>query len=69
MPTQQKPYKGMAMEGVLATWYAKNTSRDPRRFEPPPQAAVERVPAGAKVLEVAPGPGYLAIAIAKSAGR
>ena len=37
MPTQQKPYKGMAMEGVLATWYAKNTSRDPRRFEPPPR--------------------------------
>jgi len=66
MATQQKPYKGMAMEGVIATWYTRNTGHDRRRFEAAAQAAAERVLPGGTVLEVAPGPGYLAIAIAQS---
>lgn len=66
MTTQHKAYKGIAMEGVIATWYAKNTSRDRRRFEEVSRAVAERVPPGHRVLEVAPGPGYLAIEIAKS---
>ena len=61
-----KPYKGMPMEGLIATWYAKNTSRDTRRFHTAAQAVAERTEPGSAVLEVAPGPGYLAIAIAKS---
>ena len=24
-PSQAKPYKGMAMEGIIAKWYAGNT--------------------------------------------
>ena len=64
--TIQKGYKGLGMEGVLANWYAKNTARDLSRFRTASHAIAERVPAGASVLEVAPGPGYLAIAIAKS---
>src|SRR5262245_28290544 len=63
---EQKPYKGMAMEGVIATWYAKNTARDQRRFLTAARAVAERVPPESDVLEVAPGPGYLAIEIAKS---
>jgi len=65
-----KPYRGMAMEGMIATWYTKVTSRDLATFErlahriagalPPPESG----PA-ARVLEVAPGPGYLAIALAR----
>src|SRR5262245_56074388 len=68
MWTQQKPYKGMAMEGMIATWYAKNTGSDPamRRFTTTARAVAERVPPGGRVLEVAPGPGYLAIEIARS---
>ncbi len=67
--TQQKPYKGMAMEGMIATWYTKNTGRDMRRFQVAARAVADRVPVGGKVLEVAPGPGYLAVAIAKSGRR
>jgi hypothetical protein len=32
MQVQRKAYKGVAMEGVIATWYARNTGRDARRF-------------------------------------
>jgi ubiquinone/menaquinone biosynthesis C-methylase UbiE len=63
-----KPYKGIPMEGPIAAWYARNTRHDTRRFRSVAQSVAERVPEGARVLEVAPGPGYLAIEIAK-AGR
>src|SRR5438552_17163849 len=60
-----KAYKGLAMEGPIATWYAKNTGRDRRRFIAVAEAVARRVPPGGRVLEVAPGPGFLAIEIAK----
>src|ERR1700737_719408 len=60
-------FKGPEMEGPIARWYAKlrrsgNQIEGYRR-----QAAqlTEGLPAGAKVLEVAPGPGYLAIEMAR----
>lgn len=62
----QKAYKGVPMEGPIATWYTENTRRDARRFEAVARAVVAQVPPGARVLEVAPGPGYLAIELAKS---
>ena len=65
MSTQPKAYKGMAMEGLIADWYAKNTRRDTRRFRDTARAVAERARLGARVLEVAPGPGYLAIELAK----
>src|SRR5262245_24567362 len=66
MATEQKAYKGMAMEGVIASWYTKNTGRDLRRFCAVANEVADRVSLGARVLEVAPGPGYLAIEIARS---
>ena len=66
MAVRRKGYKGLAMEGVIASWYAKNTSRDLNRFKEAARAVAERVAPGGRVLEVAPGPGYLAIEIAKS---
>jgi len=63
-----KAYKGLPMEGPIATWYAKNTGHDRRRFIAVAETVANRVPAGGRVLEVAPGPGFLAIEIAK-AGR
>jgi ubiquinone/menaquinone biosynthesis C-methylase UbiE len=57
------------MEGPIASWYAKNTRHDMRRFQSVADSIGERVPEGARVLEVAPGPGYLAIEIAKSGRR
>ena len=65
----RKPYKGLPMEGPIASWYAKNTRHDMRRFQSVADSIGERVPEGARVLEVAPGPGYLAIEIARSGRR
>ncbi len=60
----KKAYKGIAMEGVIATWYAKNT-RQGRGFDVLAKRVSEIVPAGGRVLEVAPGPGFLSVEIAK----
>jgi ubiquinone/menaquinone biosynthesis C-methylase UbiE len=59
-----KAYKGIAMEGVIARWYTKNT-RQGREFDALAQRISDIVPAGSHVLEVAPGPGFLSIEIAK----
>lgn len=59
-----KPYKGLAMEGMIATWYAKNTKHG-REFETLATQLRARIPAGSHLLEVAPGPGYLAIELAQ----
>jgi ubiquinone/menaquinone biosynthesis C-methylase UbiE len=55
------------MEGPVAHWYAKLRSSGDQIEEYRKQAAqlTEGLPAGAKVLEVAPGPGYLAIEMAR----
>ena len=67
---RKKAYRGFAMEGQIASWYARNTAGDMPEFEAlaariaqrlPPRAGVLQV----AVLEVAPGPGYLAVALAK----
>jgi ubiquinone/menaquinone biosynthesis C-methylase UbiE len=64
MTTTQKAYKGTAMEGAIATWYARITRRD-RGYAALAHAIAAHVPPGARVLEVAPGPGYLAIELAR----
>jgi ubiquinone/menaquinone biosynthesis C-methylase UbiE len=64
MPTTRKPYKGPAMEGVIARWYARITARD-RGYHALAAEIAARLPPGARVLEVAPGPGYLAVELAR----
>jgi ubiquinone/menaquinone biosynthesis C-methylase UbiE len=63
--TAKKGYKGLGMEGVIARWYAKTTSKDMDEFRKLADELAERLPDGGDVLEVAPGPGYLAIELAK----
>ena len=53
------------MEGAIARWYARNTRGDAREYRKIARAVADRLPAGAHVLELAPGPGYLAIELAK----
>ena len=65
MAVTHKPYKGLPMEGIIATWYARNTANDVRGTRKSASSIADRLKSGARVLEVAPGPGYLAIAIAK----
>ena len=66
MTTTRKAYRGLGMEGPIATWYAKNTGRDLTRFVNVARRVAERAAPGSRVLEVAPGPGFCAIEIAKS---
>ena len=65
LSTQDKGYKGMGMEGRVATWYAKNTANDMADFEALAERLSKAIHRGSQILEVAPGPGYLAIEIAK----
>lgn len=65
MSARQKAYKGLPMEGLIATWYANNTRTESRGFKTTAQAVTTRVAPGGSILEIAPGPGYLAIEIAK----
>jgi len=60
-----KGYKGMGMEGRIADWYARNTARDMPDFVALAQRVTATLPAGTRILEVAPGPGYLSIEIAR----
>jgi len=63
--TTKKGYKGLGMEGAIARWYARNRGKDMGAFRRQAEALAARLPAGADVLEVAPGPGFLAIELAK----
>jgi ubiquinone/menaquinone biosynthesis C-methylase UbiE len=63
--TMKKPYRGISMEGGLATWYAKMTRKDLGEFERLARELAATLPQDARVLEIAPGPGYLAVALAK----
>jgi ubiquinone/menaquinone biosynthesis C-methylase UbiE len=60
-------FKGPEMEGGVARWYAK-IRRSGSQIEEYRKQAVQLtkgLPVGAKVLEVAPGPGYFAIEMAR----
>jgi ubiquinone/menaquinone biosynthesis C-methylase UbiE len=59
-----KAYKGVAMEGMIATWYARNTHNN-RDFPELAARLANHLPAGGRLLEVAPGPGYLSIEFAR----
>ena len=60
-----KPYKGWGMEGAVAKWYATLTKKSLDEFRALAQRTAEQIPPRSRVLEVAPGPGYLAIELAK----
>ena len=68
MSTAAKGYKGVGMEGPIARWYAKNTARSMEEFRSDARRIAALLAADAKVLEVAPGPGYFAIELAKLGG-
>src|SRR6476659_8233374 len=60
-----KPYKGMGMEGMIAAWYAKNTGKSIAEFRDLAKRIATQLRPGDRVLEIAPGPGYLAIELAR----
>lgn len=60
-----KPYKGWGMEGAVAKWYAALTKKSLADFKALARRTAEQIPPRSSVLEVAPGPGYFAIELAK----
>ena len=61
-----KGYKGIGMEGWLAKWYAANTGKDMTQYRVLARSLADDLAPGSAVLEVAPGPGYLSIDLAKT---
>ena len=64
--TKQKPQRGAGMEGWVARWYARTRRNDMEDFRRQAQAVAARLHTRSSVLEVAPGPGFFAIELAKS---
>jgi ubiquinone/menaquinone biosynthesis C-methylase UbiE len=66
--SQPKGYKGMGMEGLVAHWYARirRTNSQLEDWTQQAEQLTRSLPNGAEVLEVAPGPGYFAIELARS---
>ncbi len=65
MQETAKAYRGMGMEGFTAKWYASLTRKSLDEFKALARRIAKEIPRGSKVLEVAPGPGYFAIELAK----
>jgi ubiquinone/menaquinone biosynthesis C-methylase UbiE len=65
MTSAVKAYKGLGMEGGIARWYDKTTRRDMPEFVRLAARIGAIVPAAGSVLEIAPGPGFLSIELAK----
>jgi ubiquinone/menaquinone biosynthesis C-methylase UbiE len=63
--TVSKGYKGLGMNGFIATWYAKNTQKNMEAYRRSAQLVATKVSQEATILELAPGPGYLSIELAK----
>jgi ubiquinone/menaquinone biosynthesis C-methylase UbiE len=53
------------MEGWIARWYARTRRSDMEDFRREARAAAEHLRRGSDVLEVAPGPGFFAIELAR----
>ncbi len=64
-----KPYRGFPMEGPIATWYARNAARDAVEYRRAAMRIAGALDEGADVLDVATGPGHLAIELAKLSAR
>ena len=63
-----KAFKGRGMEGFIANWYARQTAKDMERFKSLAQRLAPQIGRQSCVLEIAPGPGYLAIELARLTG-
>src|ERR1700733_14171652 len=65
MAKTPKAQKGLGMEGFVANWYARQTAQDAEDFKRTAAHIGAHLSSSSRVLEVAPGPGYLAIELVK----
>jgi len=68
MANTAKGQKGLGMEGFLASWYARQTAHDADDFKRTAARIGAHLSSTSRVLEIAPGPGYLAIELVKRTG-
>ena len=64
-PALPKPHKDRGMEGMIAKWYTNNTGQSLAEFTKLARRVADQLPSGSTVLEVAPGPGYFCIELAR----
>jgi ubiquinone/menaquinone biosynthesis C-methylase UbiE len=60
-----KPHRDRGIEGNLAKWYASTTAKSMPEFVQLAQRVARELPNGGSVLEVALGPGYFCIELAR----
>jgi ubiquinone/menaquinone biosynthesis C-methylase UbiE len=60
-----KPHGDRPITGIMAKWYASNTSEIMKDYVDIARRIASQIPEGSRVLEVAPGPGYFSIELAK----
>ncbi len=61
----RKPHADRGMEGMVAKWYAANTAEIMKEYVDLARRIAGEIPQGTAILEVAPGPGYFSIELAK----
>lgn len=61
----RKPHPDRPIEGLTAKWYAANTGEMMKEYVDLARRLSSEIPPGSAVLEVAPGPGYFCIELAK----
>lgn len=62
---RNKGFKATGMEGRTARWYARTRRNEMEGFRQQAQRVAEHLRGGSDILEVAPGPGYFAVELAK----
>ena len=60
-----QPRKDSPIEGLTAKWYAANTAEMMNQYEELAQRVASQLPPGSSALEIAPGPGYFSIELAR----
>jgi ubiquinone/menaquinone biosynthesis C-methylase UbiE len=60
-----RPRKDSPIGGPMASWYAKTTAGQMEEFRKLARRIAGELPQGGAVLEIAPGPGYFCIELAK----
>lgn len=60
-----KGYKGIGMEGIFARFYDKNVRKNLKDYQNHAREIAENINPNDTVLEIAPGPGYSSIELAK----
>jgi ubiquinone/menaquinone biosynthesis C-methylase UbiE len=61
----RKPHADRGIEGLAAKWYAANTGEMMKEYVDLARRIASQLAQGSTVLEVAPGPGYFCIQLAK----